>query len=408
MFKKGETRRMKIKNNIAKNFFIFTILILFVGTTFSQCTANYTLKYQSRPVSVGNTIYVDDDNVLGPWDGTIQHPYLTLADGITYADENSIIFVFKGLYFEDCLVSKKLTLRGEDRRLTACFSITLNAPEIDISRFSLISLVVFSNNNTIYDNRIEGGGSLSLTGNASQNIVRNNTIENAEIGIFLSAESKENLIEQNLVQNNEIGISIQGVNQTIRYNYILKNSIGISSSSSNHTIIYNIFKENGAGVKSGGSLLQIGNNLFTRNTKGIELVKGKSQQIYGNIFRLNEIGLLMEECQDCVVVDNNFYSNQNPVVYILENDDLLELFKNYQRSGNVIERNFPRPFVISITFTYSTWIGGFYQEFNFPIFRLVNLLPRFLPYEGFDLGNFLENWPQDAFSIGLFSMEELI
>ena len=397
---------MKVKNNIAKKFFIFTIVLLFVGTTFSQCTANNMIENQSQSTSVGNTIYVDDDNMLGPWDGTIQHPYLTITDGITHADENGIIFVFKGLYFEDCLVSKKLTLIGEDRMLTACFSIILNAPEIDISGFSLISLVVFSNNNTIHENRIEGGGSLCLTDSASQNILRNNTIENAEIGISLSTESKENLIEQNLVQNNEIGIGLKGVNQTIRYNYFSKNSVGISSSSPNHTIIYNIFKENGVGIESGESILQIEKNLFTRNTKGIELVKGKSQQIYGNIFRLNEIGLLMEGCQDCVVVDNNFYGNLNPVVYILENDNLLELFKNYQRSGNVIERNFPRPFVISITLTFSTWIGGFYYEYNFPIFRFINLFPRLLPYEGFDLGHFLENWPQDTFSVGLLSTEE--
>lgn len=380
------------------------IILLFVGIAYAPAMAQKLEKSISG--SDNNTIYVDDDNVLGPWDGTIEHPYLTITDGITYVEENGTIFVFKGAYFEECVVSKKLTLRGEDRRLTACFSITLYASEIDISGFSLIFLVVFSNNNTIHENRIEGGGCLCLSGNASQNILRNNTVENAKFGISLSTESKENLIEQNLIQNNEIGISLKGVNQTIRYNYFSKNLVGISSSSLNQTIIYNIFKENGVGIESGGSLMHIENNLFTQNTKGVELVKGKYQRICGNIFRLNAVGLSMEECQDCVVIDNNFYSNQNPILYILQRGNLLELLKNYKNSGNVINRNFPRPFVIFITFRYSTWMFGFYQEFNFPIFRLVNLLPRLLPYKGFDLGHFLENWLQDTCSYGFLSIEE--
>jgi parallel beta-helix repeat protein len=355
--------------------------------------------------SLHPTVYVDDDNVLGPWDGTIEYPYQTIGDGITHVEENGTIFVFKGAYYEDCMVSKKLTLRGEDRRLTACFSITLNTAAIDVSGFSLVSLVVFSNNNTIHENRIEGGGSLCLSGTAAQNILRNNTIENAELGISFSDESKENLIEQNLVQNNEIGISLKGIKQTIRYNYFFQNSVGILSSSSNQTIIYNIFIENSVGVESRERLLQIEKNLFTRNTKGVELVKGKSQRICGNVFRLNEVGLSMEECQDCIVVDNNFYGNLDPIVYILQNDNLLELLFNYHRSGNVIERNFPRPFVIFITFVYITWAFGFYHEFNVPICRLVNLFPRLLPYEGFDLGYFSDNWPQDTFSSGFLSME---
>jgi len=34
----------------------------------------------------GEIIYVDDDNFLGPWDGTLEHPYQFIRDGVAAAD----------------------------------------------------------------------------------------------------------------------------------------------------------------------------------------------------------------------------------------------------------------------------------------------------------------------------------
>ena len=46
----------------------------------------------------GNTIYVDDDNIEGPWDGTIEHPYQFIQDSVNVADKGDTIFVFRGTY----------------------------------------------------------------------------------------------------------------------------------------------------------------------------------------------------------------------------------------------------------------------------------------------------------------------
>jgi hypothetical protein len=37
--------------------------------------------------TAGATIYVDDDNVAGPWDGTLSFPYRTIQDGINNTSE---------------------------------------------------------------------------------------------------------------------------------------------------------------------------------------------------------------------------------------------------------------------------------------------------------------------------------
>jgi len=51
------------------------------------------------PMSIPlSTIYVDDDNVSGPWDGTYEHPYLTIGDAFDVAFGGTTIVVREGLY----------------------------------------------------------------------------------------------------------------------------------------------------------------------------------------------------------------------------------------------------------------------------------------------------------------------
>ena len=42
------------------------------------------------------TIYVDDDNLSGPWDGTPEHPYQNITSGLKHAAAYDTIFVYNG------------------------------------------------------------------------------------------------------------------------------------------------------------------------------------------------------------------------------------------------------------------------------------------------------------------------
>jgi hypothetical protein len=55
------------------------------------------------PLNKG-TIYVDDDNTDGPWDGTMEHPYQHIQDGVVAASDGDIIYVFSGEYYENIVV----------------------------------------------------------------------------------------------------------------------------------------------------------------------------------------------------------------------------------------------------------------------------------------------------------------
>ena len=62
-----------------------------------------------------NTIYVDDDNTNGPWDGTLQYPFQHIQDGIDAAVIGDTVFVFNGTYYENVIIDKAVNLVGEDK-----------------------------------------------------------------------------------------------------------------------------------------------------------------------------------------------------------------------------------------------------------------------------------------------------
>jgi pectin methylesterase-like acyl-CoA thioesterase len=78
-----------------------------------------TLAFDTQSVKADpNTIYVDDDNISGPWDGTPEHPYQNIISALEHASANDTIYVYNGTYYENVIVDKSINLIGEDRNST--------------------------------------------------------------------------------------------------------------------------------------------------------------------------------------------------------------------------------------------------------------------------------------------------
>jgi len=207
----------------------------------------------------GTTLYVDDDNTGGPWDGTEEHPYQYIQDGIKAADDGDTVFVLKGDYAPISIIDKSINLLGENKDSTTINGIYLSSNQVNISGFK------------IFNCDSEG---IYLYGSNFNNIFDNIICDNAYYGLFFQ-DSNNNLISHNIIKSNLLtGICFyQECNfNIVQYNHISNNGIGIGlTASNNNNIFKNNFEENNYGItisyEAYGANNLISCNNFIKNSK---------------------------------------------------------------------------------------------------------------------------------------------
>jgi len=201
--------------------------------------SNDNSKYTDKSmITVNNiehqTIYVDDDNTQGPWDGTDSNPYKTLQDGIDSAGIDETVYIKKGTYLPygtdgkgTFLIDKKIKLEGEDNRNSIIthsgkqerYLIQLKSDNVEITNCCIKTktgkydwgggaIDIQSDGNHIHNNYIsvvEGWESIILE-YSSDNIIEDNIITSGEgstcfRGIGLAYYSNDNIIRSNTIKN---------------------------------------------------------------------------------------------------------------------------------------------------------------------------------------------------------------
>jgi predicted outer membrane repeat protein len=59
-----------------------------------------------------SALWVDVSNTTGPWDGTSEHPYQTIQDGIDNAPSGAVVLVLPGTYYEGIAMASGVTIIG--------------------------------------------------------------------------------------------------------------------------------------------------------------------------------------------------------------------------------------------------------------------------------------------------------
>jgi parallel beta-helix repeat protein len=191
--------------------------------------------------------YVDDDNIQGPWNGSIDYPFRNIQDAVNATDSGGSIFVFNGTYYEHIVIEKTLTLLGEDKNNTiidgggigSVIYITANWTNIsgftiqncgELTDFFYAGIVLSrSNNNSIFNNRIikNKGESIYLRINSTNNRIFLNDISDNTEGIRLNVYCSNNKIYKNIISNITyfgIVLSYESNNNKIFKNKIIGNA----------------------------------------------------------------------------------------------------------------------------------------------------------------------------------------
>ena len=300
-----------------KKIIVSTIAICLLLTTSMVSVNAAVITHKYRYANAIITIYVDNDNIEGPWDGSYEHPYKNIQDGINNANDGDIAYVFSGTYTENLVVDKSIALRGEDKETTIIDgdfidnTIWVNTSYVDINGFSVI-------------NSINDGWSAGIYVSESigypTDILTDITISNC------------------FISNNDCGIRLGFVDGSL-----ISNCIIYSNPASSIFILHseNVIIDNCEIFENGGILeddwftpggiatcsdkvicknIEISNCHIHNNVgQGIDIPDGgKSFKIHHNIINKNDFGLYIECASNIDINHNNIKQNNKIGIWIVK------------------------------------------------------------------------------------------
>ncbi len=246
--------------------------------------------------------------------------YPTISAAIGNASQGDTINVKSGVYYENPVVDKSLSLISEDVGGAAVVGdggvdrgakpvFTIAADNVELSGFTIQSrnysstafyatgIVLAANNCTINGNNISGTYYGVFTSFTSSSTITNNIVTAAiKDGVRICGGSL-NTISHNLINGNAVsGIALAGYSDMITDNSLCGNGRGLGLGASYCTVFGNNFTGNdGIGLYLGGSSCLITSNYIAQNVWGIYLTADFPAPNNNNIYR------------------NNFVNNSDPV-----------------------------------------------------------------------------------------------
>ena len=230
--------------------------------------------------------FTDDDQELYFVDISGNGNFTIIQDAIDYANSGDIILVGSGIYHENIVIDKSISLIGLDKQNTI----------ID-GRGAGNVIKINSNNVEIYNLSIQSSGiyfpNSGINCSSDNNIIQNNIIKNCFYGITLYYSN------YNTIQNNFI-------KETYNCGIYITNS---SSNSFLDNVIYN-HTYNGIGIYSNSNNNNVKNNSFSNNGYcAINIRTSSNNRIMNNNISNNNIGIHIPSNNNYLI--DNFFSNNN-------------------------------------------------------------------------------------------------
>jgi parallel beta-helix repeat protein len=300
-------------------FTIFMTLIL-ACSSHSLVSATSVHEANSR---LSLTIYVDANNTQGPWDGSMEHPFLRIQDGINHANDSDTVYVFPGLYTENVVANKSIVLMGADKNTTIIDAdhtgscITLISRNVHVSGFTV------QHSGDTEDIEFHDSGILSPFGSSHFNhVISDNIIQENHDGVYYWGAQNITIIN-NIIQDNRrngIDLDVGADYCTINHNCIINNGaegihVDDESSTLNRVIANYLDNNTNSGIVMEGYICNITMNHVSHSKNGI-MVTGFYSRILSNTLVNNDLGLSMTGSLQAVVEANSFENNTKDATFI--------------------------------------------------------------------------------------------
>jgi parallel beta-helix repeat protein len=178
-----------------------------------------TLTPTIQPVNAAaKTVYVDDDNILGPWDGTTLHPYQNITSGLEHATPGDTIYVYNGTYYEHVFIDKSISLVGENTFATIIDGGGEIVPLIHIFNVTDVIVRNFTVQNTTSFLESYGISLYQVNNVTIQNVVT----KKCYYGVRFDNATNCKILDSKFANSYVAGIFLRYGNT---YNYIIGNTI---------------------------------------------------------------------------------------------------------------------------------------------------------------------------------------
>lgn len=302
------------------------------------------------------TIYADE-KWTGPWYGTIENPYQNITSALTNASNGDTIFVYNGTYYERVIITKPITLQGQDKHGTIIDAnqtgdvIKIVANNVNVTGFTVQDSgstssgvsILGSTGNNISQNVIRGDHNGIFLFNSTGNTIANNNVSDTYYGISLSASDANNIIQNAISSNEDTGILISDSNNvTVADNNVTRSTLGVALiASDNNTLI-----DNDVSLDTDGFyVFASSNNVFSNNSAtsntgfGIRLSQSTDNFVNNNTLSNGISGVLIDNSTTNVLTNNNLFGNTQFGIDS-ENSD------NNTIAGNTLSENVVRAILL--------------------------------------------------------------
>ena len=260
------------------NKWVTLVVVLFSALVFvtASCTAFQPVKAESA------TIVVPDD-------------YATIQSAVDAAQDGDRIYVKTGIYSENIVVNKSISLIGENMEETKIVGncsenylrpITINHNNVTVTGFSLVDSWV----------------GVCLSEVSGCKVYGNKMVDN-KYGIMVVSASG-NVITANIIESTEVGA--YGIELTRASNNIIKGN-QITATAEGISLTDTLLSQNEVITSQNNSILE--NNIVNCSDKAVWFKFTKENLLAGNTIANSTIGLALMWTDNNTVYHNNFSDN---------------------------------------------------------------------------------------------------